>query len=80
MTDEELMRRAIRLSEESVAQGGGPFGAVVAMQGLIVAEAANSVTLSHDPTAHAEVNAIRLAANQRGNHDLSGCDIYCSWW
>jgi guanine deaminase len=78
MTDEELMRCAIRLSKESVTHGGGPFGAVIAKAGAIIAQASNSVTLSHDPTAHAEVNAIRLAAQQLGTHDLSGYDIYCS--
>lgn len=78
MTNEELMLRAIQLSTDSVQHHGGPFGAVVAKAGAIVAEASNSVTLSHDPTAHAEVNAIRLAAKALGTHDLSGCDIYCS--
>ena len=53
MTDEQLMRRAIALSVESVAKGGGPFGAVIARDGEIVAEASNSVTIDHDPTAHA---------------------------
>lgn len=74
----ELMRRAIALSEESVRKGGGPFGAVIARGGDIVAEASNSVTLDNDPTAHAEVNAIRRAAQRLGSFDLSGCDIYCS--
>ena len=78
MDKEELMRRAIRLSEESVTGAGGPFGAVIAKKGEIIAEASNSVTLSHDPTAHAEVNAIRKATTALGTHDLSGCDIYCS--
>ena len=53
MNNEELMRRAIALSEESVKNGGGPFGAVIARKGEIIAEAANRVTLDHDPTAHA---------------------------
>lgn len=72
------MSRAIRLSEESVERGGGPFGAVIARNGEIVAEAANSVTIDHDPTAHAEVRAIRLAARRLGTHDLSGCEIFTS--
>ena len=61
MTKEELMHRAILLSENSVRHGGGPFGAVIAKDGVIVAEASNSVTIDQDPTAHAEVNAIRMA-------------------
>lgn len=78
MTKEELMRRAIALSEESVNRGGGPFGAVIAKDGEIVAESANSVTIDHDPTAHAEVNAIRKACAKMGDFSLNGCDIYCS--
>lgn len=72
------MRRAIALSEESVKNGGGPFGAVIARKGEIIAEAANRVTLDHDPTAHAEVSAIRLASSKLGTFNLSGCDIYTS--
>ncbi|RKW55133.1 MAG: nucleoside deaminase, partial [Prevotella sp.] len=78
MNNEELMRRAIALSEESVKNGGGPFGAVIARKGEIIAEAANRVTLDHDPTAHAEVSAIRLASSKLGTFNLSGCDIYTS--
>ncbi|MFC2296889.1 MAG: nucleoside deaminase, partial [Prevotella sp.] len=78
MTREDLMRRAIALSEESVKNGGGPFGAVVARNGVILAEASNSVTIDTDPTAHAEVNAIRKACFRQGGIDLSGCEIYCS--
>ena len=78
MTQEELMRRAISLSRESISKGGGPFGAVIARGGEIVAEAANTVVLSKDPTAHAEVNAIRKATAALGVHSLEGCDIYCS--
>lgn len=72
------MARAIQLAEQSVAEGGGPFGAVIARGGEIVAEAANRVTLDNDPTAHAEVGAIRKAARRLGSFDLSGCDIYTS--
>lgn len=78
MTKEELMKRAISLSEESVKNGGGPFGAVIARDGEIISEASNSVTLDHDPTAHAEVNAIRKACSALNSFDLSGCEIYCS--
>ncbi len=78
MDKRELMARAIRLAEESVMAGGGPFGAVVAKGGEIVAEAANSVTPDDDPTAHAEVNAIRKAAKRLQTHDLKGCEIFTS--
>ncbi len=78
MTKQELMRRAIALSEDSVRKGGGPFGAVIARDGEVIAEAANSVTLDHDPTAHAEVNAIRKATRLLGTFSLEGCEIYTS--
>lgn len=78
MDNKDLMRRAIALSEESVRTGGGPFGAVIAKDGQIVAEASNSVTIDNDPTAHAEVNCIRKATKKLGTFDLSGCDIYTS--
>ena len=78
MTEKELMRLAIGLSVKNVAEGGGPFGAVVARNGEVVATGVNRVTSDHDPTAHAEVNAIRAAANKLGTFDLSGCEIYTS--
>ena len=78
MNNEQLMRRAIALSIESVNSGGGPFGAVIARNGEIVAEGSNNVTLHHDPTAHAEVSAIREACRKLETFDLSGCDIYTS--
>lgn len=78
MTKEELMRRAIELSVENVKHGGGPFGAVIAKDGNIIAEGVNRVTATHDPTAHAEVSAIRAAAAKLGSFDLSGCEIYSS--
>ena len=78
MNDKELMLRAIRLSEESVKNGGGPFGAVIARNGEVVAEASNCVTIDCDPTAHAEVSAIRKAAKAIGSFDLGGCSIYTS--
>ncbi len=78
MTKEELMREAIRLSEENVANGGGPFGAVIARDGEIVATGVNRVTADHDPTAHAEVRAIRAACKKLNTFDLSGCEIYSS--
>ncbi|HIS22171.1 MAG TPA: nucleoside deaminase [Candidatus Cryptobacteroides intestinipullorum] len=78
MTREELMREAIRLSEDNVRNGGGPFGAVIARDGEIVGTGTNRVTPDCDPTAHAEVNAIRDAASRLGTFDLSGCEIYSS--
>ena len=62
MDKKELMREAIRLSEENVRNGGGPFGAVIARDGQIVAVGVNRVTSEGDPTSHAEVNAIRAAS------------------
>ena len=78
LSREELMRIAIRLSEENVAAGGGPFGAVIARDGRVVATGANRVTPDCDPTAHAEVSAIRAAAKKFFSFDLSVCDIYTS--
>lgn len=79
MEKEELMRRSIAVSENSVRNGGGPFGAVIASKdGEIIAEASNSVTIDHDPTAHAEVNCIRKATAKLGTFDLAGYDIYTS--
>lgn len=78
MTNEALMRRAIELSADSVRNGGGPFGAVIARRGEIIAEGSNGVTIQNDPTAHAEVSAIRKACQKLGTFDLSGCDIYTS--
>ena len=70
MTHEELMQRAIELSVKNVGEGGGPFGAVIARNGEIVATGVNRVTASCDPTAHAEVSAIREAARRLGTFDL----------
>ena len=74
----EFMRRAIALASESVNLGGGPFGAVIVKDGVIVAEGSNSVTILNDPTAHAEVSAIREACRRLGTFHLSGCTIYTS--
>lgn len=76
--NKEYMREAIRLASESVERGGGPFGAVIAKDGKIIARASNSVTLENDPTAHAEVACIREACRALGTIDLSGCEIYTS--
>ena len=78
MTKEELMREAIALSIENVKKDGGPFGAVIAKDGEIVARGLNRVTDSCDPTAHAEVSAIRNACKKLNTFDLSGYEIYSS--
>ncbi len=80
MTDNDFlfMRRAIDLSLKNVKKGGGPFGAVVTRNGEILAESCNLVTETNDPTAHAEINVIRVAAQKLKTFDLSGCVIYSS--
>ena len=78
MNDRDLMRKAIELSIENIKNGGGPFGAVIAKDGDIIATGTNRVTADNDPTAHAEVNAIRKACQSLKTFDLSGCTIYTS--
>jgi len=78
MTDKLLMRKAIKLSIENVKNGGGPFGAVIAKDGKIISTGVNKVTKDNDPTAHAEVNAIRKATRKLKTFDLSGCEIFTS--
>lgn len=78
MTNEELMRMAIALAQDNVTRGGGPFGAVVARDGEVVATGVNRVTADCDPTAHAEVRAIRAAAARLGTFDLRGCELFSS--
>ncbi len=78
MRHDEFMLEAIGLATDNVKNGGGPFGAVIVKDGAILARGVNRVTDSNDPTAHAEVMAIRNAASQLQNFDLSGCVIYTS--
>jgi tRNA(Arg) A34 adenosine deaminase TadA len=73
-----LLDRAIELAEASVLAGGGPFGALVAQGGRIIAEGQNRVVLSRDPTAHAEIAAIRAACAALSRFELSGCSVYAS--
>ena len=74
-----FMAEAISLAEHNIGNGkGGPFGAVIIKNGEIIARGSNHVTLWNDPTAHAEVVAIRQACQQLGTFQLEGCDIYCS--
>ena len=77
--DNPFMARAIQLSLDNVASGnGGPFGAVIVKRDKIIAEGVNRVTATNDPTAHAEVTAIREACAKLGVFDLHGCEIYTS--
>ena len=76
--NKKFMRKAIALSVENIQKGGGPFGAVIVKDGKMIATGVNRVTANTDPTAHAEVNAIRKAAKKLGTFDLAGCDIYTS--
>lgn len=79
MYEERFMKEAIRIAVENVEKGvGGPFGAVVVKNGEIIASCGNSVTPDNDPTAHAEVNAIRKACRKLGDYQLEGCEIYSS--
>jgi tRNA(Arg) A34 adenosine deaminase TadA len=73
----DMMRRAIALALENVRSArGGPFAALVAKDGKVIAEGANSVTSTNDPTAHAEIVAIRAACKALGNFQLAGCELY----
>ena len=75
----QFMQQAIHLATENVLAGrGGPFGAVVVRDGTVIATGANQVTASNDPTAHAEVVAIRNACQALGTFQLTGCDVYTS--
>ncbi len=74
----KCLRQSINLAIENVEKGGGPFGAIIVKNGELISRGANMVTLVHDPTAHAEVMAIREACKKLGTHDLSGCTIYSS--
>jgi guanine deaminase len=75
----EYMKLAIERAKETVAENiGGPFGACIVKDGKVIAVASNNVLSSHDPTGHAEVNAIRKASEALGTHDLSGCIMYAT--
>ena len=79
MTQEELIEKTIQLAIENVKSGrGGPFGALIVKDGQIIATGANQVTSTSDPTAHAEVVAIRKACQVLGHFELTRCEIYCS--
>lgn len=75
----EFLRRAIELATRNVVSGaGGPFAALIVRDGQIVGEGVNTVTATHDPTAHGEVNAIRAASKALGTFTLTGCELYTS--
>jgi guanine deaminase len=78
MNDRTFLKHAVRIAGDGIARGSGPFGAVITKDGKIIAEAANMVVISGDPTAHAEVLAIRKASEILKTHDISGCVIYTS--
>ena len=79
MPENKFMQRVIALALENVqSDRGGPFGALILKNGKIIAEAANSVTSTNDPTAHAEIVAIREACKVLGTFQLTGCEIYAS--
>ncbi|MDD2577594.1 MAG: nucleoside deaminase [Bacteroidales bacterium] len=77
--DKEFMQLAIETALDNIKNNnGGPFGAVIVKDGVLIAKSPNTVTSSNDPTAHAEINAIRLACKELKTFDLSGCEIYSS--
>ncbi len=79
MKKEEIMRMAAEEAGRTMKENiGGPFGAAIVKDGEVIAVASNSVLRDHDPSAHAEVNAIRKAGTRLGTHDLSGCELYAT--
>jgi tRNA(Arg) A34 adenosine deaminase TadA len=78
MNNKLLMQKAIELSVENVKNGGGPFGAVIAKEGKIISTGVNQVTKNNDPTAHAEIIAIRKATRKLKTFNLLGCEIFAS--
>lgn len=74
--NERFLQEAIRLADESIGDGGGPFGAVLVKDGEIIGRGSNRVTQLNDPTAHAEVQAIRDACRTLDDFQLSGCELY----
>lgn len=75
---DELLREAVRLAAENRIRGARPFGAVLALDGAVVATGVNDVNQSHDPTTHAELEALRSASRRLGRPDLSGSVVYAS--
>lgn len=75
-TSHDYIKRAIQLAADNVDAGGWPFSAVIVKDGQVLSEAVNSVHLSHDPSDHAEIAAIRIATSALASSDLSGCTMY----
>ena len=73
---EKMMREAIKIAKRGIEKGQSPFGCVIVKDGKIIARAHNTVLLTHDPTAHAEINALRKASKKLKTHDLKGCIVY----
>jgi tRNA(Arg) A34 adenosine deaminase TadA len=78
MDQTDFIQQTIQLALENVQKGGGPFGALVVKDGKVIATGVNQVTPALDPTAHAEIVAIRKACQVLQNFELRGCEIYCS--
>jgi guanine deaminase len=78
MTDKDFLLKAVKLAEEGIENGSGPFGAVIVRNGEIISEAVNNVVSTNDPTAHAEIEAIRQASKALATHDLGDCILYSS--
>lgn len=76
--DRAFLNKAIDIAAEGIENGGGPFGAVITREDVIIAEAGNRVVLLNDPTAHAEITAIRQASGVIGTFNLSDCTLYTS--
>ena len=78
MNSDFFMQKAIELSIKNIHNNGGPFGCVIVKNNKIISEGANGVTQNNDPTAHAEIVAIRNACKKLNTFDLSGCELYTS--
>ena len=78
MSNEAFMREALTLARDNIQAGGRPFGAVLVHQGQVIARAVNEIHLTQDPTAHAELQAIRQASQVLGRPRLEGCEVYAS--
>ncbi|HPJ58715.1 MAG TPA: nucleoside deaminase [Bacteroidales bacterium] len=76
--DRTFIMKAVEIAKQGIEKGYGPFGALITRKGKIITEANNKVVLSSDPTAHAEILAIRKASEILETHDLSDCVLYCS--
>jgi guanine deaminase len=78
MRNNDFLARAVKLAEDGIEKGGGPFGAIIVNKGEIISEAVNRVVHSNDPTAHAEILAIRQASKILKTYNLSACTLFAS--